>query len=382
MVSFDAAAMYGPKFEDFGTWLDIVSLEEFRESIEEQPEVWWINITSPYYKKWWVVLPSLTPVSKVVSKKMGTTIMPNEFVVLTQPNFDKVLILFSSKNYFMNQAGYAYTKPYYLQEVMLKQSFIERLLVEPSGKVDIKVLTETRNFGVDHNIKLLNWMDARSLLEYTEISENPLRPFLWYLELKKDTDWKGHLTKTYYKPYGITDQFSPPQNYYKGLLPVGKDGVGPKNPDKAWEIKGHRKTMSQWVGDEKPKSSYSSETYKLMMAHTHPKGLCPICNGPIPNQEHKGQYPGALSRFDNETEVCSVCGSAEAMGPMMSEDAREFMQLAITNDDWGAWVTGVRFGREQVEGMMKAQKKAHEELKEMGMTEHKVFIDGEWVDVE
>ena len=27
---------------------------------------------------------------------------------------------------------------------------------------------------------------------------------------------------------------------------------------------------------------------------------CPICGGAIPNEEHKGKYPGALSRYDNE----------------------------------------------------------------------------------
>ena len=40
---------------------------------------------------------------------------------------------------------------------------------------------------------------------------------------------------------------------------------------------------------------------------------CPICNGPIPDEKNKGKFPGALSRYDNETEVCSKCGVAEAM---------------------------------------------------------------------
>ena len=39
---------------------------------------------------------------------------------------------------------------------------------------------------------------------------------------------------------------------------------------------------------------------------------CPICGGAIPNKEHKGKYPGALSRYDNETEICSRCGMTEA----------------------------------------------------------------------
>ena len=40
---------------------------------------------------------------------------------------------------------------------------------------------------------------------------------------------------------------------------------------------------------------------------------CPRCGGAIPNNEHPGAYPGALSRWDNATEVCSACGDAEAM---------------------------------------------------------------------
>lgn len=33
----------------------------------------------------------------------------------------------------------------------------------------------------------------------------------------------------------------------------------------------------------------------------------------MPNEEMRGQYPGALSRTDNVTEVCSNCGTMEAM---------------------------------------------------------------------
>lgn len=40
---------------------------------------------------------------------------------------------------------------------------------------------------------------------------------------------------------------------------------------------------------------------------------CPRCEGAIPNNETPGAYPGALSRFDNKTEVCSACGTAEAL---------------------------------------------------------------------
>lgn len=52
---------------------------------------------------------------------------------------------------------------------------------------------------------------------------------------------------------------------------------------------------------------------------------CPRCGHYIPNDENPGQYPGALSRTDNKTEVCSPCGEAEALeeylGPrLMSQE--------------------------------------------------------------
>lgn len=40
---------------------------------------------------------------------------------------------------------------------------------------------------------------------------------------------------------------------------------------------------------------------------------CPRCGGLIPNNEQPGAYPGALSRVDNKTEVCSECGTLEAI---------------------------------------------------------------------
>lgn len=41
---------------------------------------------------------------------------------------------------------------------------------------------------------------------------------------------------------------------------------------------------------------------------------CPRCqNQQIPNDEHAGMFPGALSRTDDETEICSSCGTDEAM---------------------------------------------------------------------
>lgn len=41
--------------------------------------------------------------------------------------------------------------------------------------------------------------------------------------------------------------------------------------------------------------------------------ICPSCGGYIPNNTYPGQYPGALSRRDNLTEICSECGTLEAL---------------------------------------------------------------------
>lgn len=42
--------------------------------------------------------------------------------------------------------------------------------------------------------------------------------------------------------------------------------------------------------------------------------ICPRCQDSlIPNNESPGKYPGAISRADNKTEICSSCGHDEAM---------------------------------------------------------------------
>ena len=43
---------------------------------------------------------------------------------------------------------------------------------------------------------------------------------------------------------------------------------------------------------------------------------CPRCLHLIPNDAQPGAYPGALSRVDNRTEVCSDCGTHEALQQM------------------------------------------------------------------
>lgn len=44
--------------------------------------------------------------------------------------------------------------------------------------------------------------------------------------------------------------------------------------------------------------------------------VCPRCGGFIPNNENPGAYPGALSRVDNKTEICSECGTDEAFSDL------------------------------------------------------------------
>jgi hypothetical protein len=49
------------------------------------------------------------------------------------------------------------------------------------------------------------------------------------------------------------------------------------------------------------------------MVQNLPSALCPRCSGFIPTNANPGKYPGALSRFDNATEICSDCGTEEAL---------------------------------------------------------------------
>jgi len=49
--------------------------------------------------------------------------------------------------------------------------------------------------------------------------------------------------------------------------------------------------------------------------------VCPRCLGFIPSNARPGQYPGALSRADNRTEVCSDCGTEEALELLVPVEA-------------------------------------------------------------
>ena len=48
------------------------------------------------------------------------------------------------------------------------------------------------------------------------------------------------------------------------------------------------------------------------------KGTCPSCGGVLP-----AGYPAALSRRDGKTEICSACGTLEAMEDVLSAEKRK-----------------------------------------------------------
>ena len=75
---------------------------------------------------------------------------------------------------------------------------------------------------------------------------------------------------------------------------------------------------------------------------SHPK--CPICFGYIPNNQTPGRYPGALARYDNKTEICSECGSAEAMAGMFGtpEIIEEWEDSDKTFDDYRILIMNVK----------------------------------------
>lgn len=61
--------------------------------------------------------------------------------------------------------------------------------------------------------------------------------------------------------------------------------------------------------------------------------ICPRCNSnQIPNNETPGAYPGALSRVDNKTEICSDCGTDEALENYYNKSLIQIKDWPITND--------------------------------------------------
>ena len=57
------------------------------------------------------------------------------------------------------------------------------------------------------------------------------------------------------------------------------------------------------------------------------KPVCPRCKGFIPNNLTPGMYPGAISRLDNKTEICSACGTDEAMEDYLEGSVSDWMAI-------------------------------------------------------
>lgn len=58
--------------------------------------------------------------------------------------------------------------------------------------------------------------------------------------------------------------------------------------------------------------------------------ICPRCLGPVPSEEHKGKYPGALSRVA-DVEVCSLCGLDEAAAHLITGGTEDGM---VPENQW------------------------------------------------
>jgi predicted RNA-binding Zn-ribbon protein involved in translation (DUF1610 family) len=96
------------------------------------------------------------------------------------------------------------------------------------------------------------------------------------------------------------------------------------------------------------------------------KDDCPICGLPL-------KYP-ALSRFDNETYVCSACGQAEGTGFLfafsLEDGMREMLQdrkwqRLYNLTDWEAHTIVICAIRGACAGWDKKQKEAFEQLRKM-----------------
>lgn len=64
------------------------------------------------------------------------------------------------------------------------------------------------------------------------------------------------------------------------------------------------------------------------------KDPCPRCLGPIPSLEYAGMFPGAMSRTDNKTEICSNCGTQEAIEQMAPREAQRGRSDIMPQSEW------------------------------------------------
>jgi hypothetical protein len=56
-----------------------------------------------------------------------------------------------------------------------------------------------------------------------------------------------------------------------------------------------------------------ASTATKFVVHPVDAFTCPRCGGGIPTDAQRSRYPGAISRWDNATQVCSRCGQEEAL---------------------------------------------------------------------
>ena len=68
---------------------------------------------------------------------------------------------------------------------------------------------------------------------------------------------------------------------------------------------------------------------------------------------------------DNNEEICSLCGMAEAMTPFFSPEGMGLMILGRDKHDFGIWAEGVRLGLPQCRELMEQQKQAIQTLSNM-----------------
>ena len=75
-----------------------------------------------------------------------------------------------------------------------------------------------------------------------------------------------------------------------------------------------------------------------------PDGDCPMCLNWIPNNKQRGIHDGAISRYDNETEICSACGTMEAMVGIQIDngDGDHIWEKANTIEEWIILLNAIR----------------------------------------
>ena len=83
-------------------------------------------------------------------------------------------------------------------------------------------------------------------------------------------------------------------------------------PDNIIDISSERPLSGSEMRErDESRDRHPTAVYKRSQGLSAP--ICPRCEGFIPNNLTPGRYPGAISRVDNKTEVCSDCGREEAL---------------------------------------------------------------------